>query len=484
MSKDYDVIVIGAGPAGYHAAIRCSQLGLNTACINKMVDDSGSPVLGGTCLNWGCIPSKTLLDASHKYVEANSVFGDIGIQVTGIKADVPKMIERKREVVSQLTKGVEGLFSGNGVKNLPGSGKLLANCQVEYESLEGEKKTLNSDNVILASGSVPVSIPPAPIDGDAIVDSTGALEFQAAPKRMGVIGAGVIGLELGSVWSRLGSEVIILEALNEFLPSTDGRVSKDLLRTLKKQGLDIRLGTRVVATEVKGKGAKKTVSVTYEKDGEENKIEFDKLIVAVGRRPYTEGLLSPDSGVNLDERGFLFVNDICATDAPNVYAVGDVVRGPQLAHKGMEEGIMVAERIAGKKPLVNYDVVPSVIYTHPEVAWVGKTEEQLKAAGEPYNVGSFPYAANGRALAAHENEGFIKILSDAESDRILGVHVLGAQASEIIAQAVISMEFSATAEDLGLIMFAHPSLSEGMHEAALGTAGHAIHMINKRARKG
>ena len=299
-----------------------------------------------------------------------------------------------------------------------------------------------------------------------------------------MIGAGVIGLELGSVWSRLGSEVVILEALNEFLPSTDGRVSKDLLRTLKKQGLDIRLGTRVIATEVRGKGAKKTVSVTYEKDGEENKIEFDKLIVAVGRRPYTEGLLSPDSGVNLDERGFLFVNDICATDAPNVYAVGDVVRGPQLAHKGMEEGIMVAERIAGKKPLVNYDVVPSVIYTHPEVAWVGKTEEQLKAAGESYNVGSFPYAANGRALAAHENEGFIKILSDAESDRILGVHVLGAQASEIIAQAVISMEFSATAEDLGLIMFAHPSLSEGMHEAALGTAGHAIHMINKRARKG
>ena len=484
MSKDYDVIVIGAGPAGYHAAIRCSQLGLTTACINKMVDDTGSPVLGGTCLNWGCIPSKALLDASHKYVEASNDFSDLGIEVSSVKADVPKMIARKREVVSKLTKGVEGLFAGNSITNLPGTGKLMANCQVAYESLDGNKKNLQADNVILASGSVPVTIPPAPIDNDLIVDSTGALEFQSAPKRLGVIGAGVIGLELGSVWSRLGSEVIILEALNEFLPQADGRIAKDVFRTLGKQGLDIRLGARVTASKIKGKGAKKSVVVTYDAGGEESELEFDKLIVAVGRRPYTEGLLSSDSGVNLDERGFLFVNDTCSTDAPNVYAVGDVVRGPQLAHKGMEEGIMVAERIAGKKPLVNYDVVPSVIYTHPEVAWVGKTEEQLKAGGDPYNVGSFPYAANGRALAANENEGITKILSDAESDRILGVHVFGAQASEIIAQAVISMEFSATAEDLGLIMFAHPTLSEGIHEAALGASGHAIHMVNKKARKG
>jgi dihydrolipoamide dehydrogenase len=313
-----------------------------------------------------------------------------------------------------------------------------------------------------------------------IVDSTGALEFTAAPARLGVIGAGVIGLELGSVWNRLGSEVTVLEALDEFLPMADSRISRDAQRMLKGQGLDIRMGARVTATEVQGRGKQKTVTVTYQdKDGEQQ-LEFDKLIVAVGRRPYTEGLLAPDSGVNLDERGFLYVNDLCATDAPNVYAVGDVVRGPMLAHKGMEEGVMVAERIAGHKPLVNYDTVPSVIYTHPEIAWVGKTEQQLKADGENYNVGSFPFAANGRALAANETEGMVKLIADADTDRLLGVHVLGPQASEMIAQAVISMEFSASAEDLGLIMFAHPTLSEGMHEAALGAAGHAIHMVNRK----
>jgi dihydrolipoamide dehydrogenase len=278
----------------------------------------------------------------------------------------------------------------------------------------------------------------------------------------------------------LGSEVTVLEALDEFLPMADSRISRDAQRMLKAQGLDIRMGARVTATEVQGRGNKKTVTVTYQdKDGEQH-IEFDKLIVAVGRRPYTEGLLAPDSGVNLDERGFLYVNEVCATDAPNVYAVGDVVRGLMLAHKGMEEGIMVAERIAGHKPLVNYDTVPSVIYTHPEIAWVGKTEQQLKMEGENYNVGSFPFAANGRALAANETEGMVKLLADAETDRVLGVHVLGPQASEIIAQAVISMEFSASAEDLGLIMFAHPTLSEGLHEAALGAAGHAIHMVNRK----
>jgi dihydrolipoamide dehydrogenase len=325
-----------------------------------------------------------------------------------------------------------------------------------------------------------VEIPPAPLEDGLIVDSTGALEFTAAPGRLGVIGAGVIGLELGSVWNRLGSEVTVLEALDEFLPMADSRIGRDAQRMLKAQGLDIRLGARVTATEVKGRGNKKTVTVTYQdKDGEQQ-LEFDKLIVAVGRRPYTEGLLAPDSGVNLDERGFLYVNDLCATDAPNVYAVGDVVRGPMLAHKGMEEGVMVAERIAGHKPLVNYDTVPSVIYTHPEIAWVGKTEQQLKADGENYKVGSFPFAANGRALAANETEGMVKLIADADSDRILGVHVLGPQASEIIAQAVISMEFSASAEDLGLIMFAHPTLSEGLHEAALGAAGHAIHMVNRK----
>jgi dihydrolipoamide dehydrogenase len=310
------------------------------------------------------------------------------------------------------------------------------------------------------------------------VDSKGALEFESVPKKLGVIGAGVIGLELGSVWNRLGSEVVLLEALEDFLPIADRRIAGDALKLFEKQGLDIRLGARVTGTERKGK----KVHVTFkDKDGEQT-LEFDRLIVSVGRRPYTEGLLAPDSGVNLDERGFVYVNDLCATDAPGVYAVGDVVRGPMLAHKGMEEGLMVAERIAGKKPLVNYDAVPSVIYTHPEIAWVGRTEDELKKQGEDYRVGSFPFAASGRAMAANDTEGMVKIVADAETDRILGVHILGPQASELIAQAVIAMEFSASAEDLGLTMFAHPTLSEAVHEAALGVHGHAIHMANRKRR--
>lgn len=479
MADKYDLIVIGAGPAGYHAAIRAAQLGLATACIDKMVNGEGEPAYGGTCLNWGCIPSKTLLDASHKFVEARDHFGDIGIKVKGISADVPKMIEQKNAVVAKLTGGVAGLFKANGVTGLPGTGRLLAGRKVEYTPHGGEPQVLEAEHVILASGSVPVDIAPTPLDGSQVVDSTGALEFDAAPKRLGVIGAGVIGLELGSVWSRLGSEVTILEALEDFLPMADRRVAGDTLKLLRGQGLDIRLGTRVTGSEVKGK--KVTVSFT-DAEGEQT-LEFDKLIVAVGRRPYTEGLLAPDSGVNLDERGFIFVNEVCETDAPGVHAVGDSVRGPMLAHKGMEEGVMVAERIAGKKPVVNYDAVPSVIYTHPEVAWVGKTEEEVKQSGDAYNVGQFPVAANGRAMAANESDGFVKIIADAETDRILGVHVLGPQASEMIAQAVIAMEFSASAEDLGLTMFAHPTLSESMHEAALGVHGHMIHMANRKKRK-
>ena len=482
MSDTYDVVVIGGGPAGYHAAIRAAQLGMKTACINKMINKHDQPVLGGTCLNWGCIPSKALLDASHKLHEAQHQFADLGIKVSSVTADVPKMIARKDDVVAGLTGGVASLFKGNGVTSLEGSGRLYGNCQVGFTPHGGKEQMLQATNIILAPGSVPVDIPPAPMTDDLIVDSTGALEFTTVPKRLGVIGAGVIGLELGSVWNRLGSETVVLEAMEEFLPMADSRVSRDALRIFKKQGLDIRLGARVTATEVKGSGKKKFVAVTFQDKDGEHVAEFDRLIVAVGRRPYTEGLLAPDSGVNLDERGFLYVNDLCATDAPNVYAVGDVVRGPMLAHKGMEEGIMVAERIAGRKPMVNYETVPSVIYTHPEIAWVGKTEQQLKANGEDFRVGMFPFVANGRALAANDNDGMVKVIADAKTDRILGVHVLGAQASELIAQAVISMEFNASAEDLGLIMFAHPTLSEGLHEAALGAAGHAIHMINKPSR--
>jgi len=478
MSTSYDVIVIGAGPAGYHAAIRAAQLGLNTACIDKSLGKDGEPAYGGTCLNWGCIPSKALLDASHKYIEATEHFADVGIKVGKVTVDVPAMMARKDKVVSQLTGGVAGLFKGNGVTALPGVGKLLAGRQVDYTSHDGKTSRLKAEHVILAPGSVPVEIPPAPLTDGVIVDSTGALEFQEVPKRLGVIGAGVIGLELGSVWNRLGSEVVILEALDTFLPMADERVSRDSLKIFKGQGLDIRLGTRVTGAAP----AKGGVKVTYQDKEGDHELSVDKLIVAVGRRPFTEGLLAPDSGVNLDERGFLYVNDLCATDAPNVYAVGDVVRGPMLAHKGMEEGVMVAERIAGQKPLVNYECVPSVIYTHPEVAWVGKTEQELKSDGDAYNAGMFPFSVSGRALAANDTDGFVKVLADAETDRILGVHVLGPQASELIAQAVIAMEFAACAEDLALTMFAHPTLSEAVHEAALGVAGHAIHMVNRKRR--
>ena len=478
MSDSFDVIVIGAGPAGYHAAIRAAQLGLNTACIDKSLGKDGEPVYGGTCLNWGCIPSKALLDASHKYVDAKDHFAAVGIGVKGVSVDVPKMIAFKDEVVTKLTGGIAGLFKANGVTGLPGTGRLLANRQVEYTPHGGETRTLQAENVVLAPGSVPVDIPPAPVDGDLILDSTGALDLQAVPERLGVIGAGVIGLELGSVWNRLGAEVVVLEALEEFLPMADQRIARDALKIYQGQGLDIRLGTRVMGAEA-GKGS---VSVSYQDKEGDHTLSVDKLIVAVGRRPFTEGLLAPDSGVNLDERGFLFVNDHCATDAPGVYAVGDVVRGPMLAHKGMEEGVMVAERIAGQKPLVNYDTVPSVIYTHPEIAWVGQTEQALKASGDAYNVGSFPFAVSGRALAANDTDGMVKILADAETDRVLGVHILGPQASELVAQAVIAMEFDACAEDLGLIMFAHPTLSEAVHEAALGVAGHAIHMVNRKRK--
>jgi dihydrolipoamide dehydrogenase len=478
MTTGYDVIVIGAGPAGYHAAIRSAQLGMKTACIDKSLDSAGKPVLGGTCLNWGCIPSKALLDASHKYVEARDHLPAMGIKATKVDLDVGQMMAHKNAVVAKLTGGVATLYQGNGVAWLPGTGKLLAGRKVEFQPHDGASQVLDAQHVILAPGSVPVDIKPTPLSDGVVVDSTGALEFDAVPKKLGVIGAGVIGLELGSVWGRLGAEVVILEALEDFLPMVDARIARDAKKIFEAQGLDVRLGARVIGSSVKGK----SVTVTYQDKAGEQQLTFDKLIVSVGRRPYTKGLLAPDCGVNLDERGFLFVNDVCATDAPQVYAVGDSVRGPMLAHKGMEEGVMVAERIGGKKPMVNYDCIPSVVYTHPEIAWVGKTEQEVKSSGEAYNVGSFNFSANGRALAAADSEGLVKVVADAESDRILGVHILGPQASELIAQAVIAMEFSASAEDLALTMFAHPTLSEAVHEAALGVAGHAIHTINRKKK--
>ncbi len=479
MSDKYDVIVIGAGPGGYVAAIRAAQLGLKTACIEKWKDKDGKGVNGGTCLNVGCIPSKALLDSSHKYHDAAHALNSHGISVGDVKLDVPAMIERKNQVVKQMSGGIGGLFKANGVTSLFGTGKLLAGRKVEYTDHDGNTKTLEADNVILASGSVPVNIPVAKVDNDVIVDSTGALEFTEVPKRLGIIGAGVIGLELGSVWSRVGSKVVCLEAMDSFLSIMDQQIAKEAKKILTKQGLDIRLSCRVTASEVKGK----EVEVTYlDKDGSEQKETFDKLIVCVGRRPYTEGLLSADSGVNLDERGFIYVNDLCSTNAPGVWAVGDVVRGPMLAHKSSEEGVMVAERIAGQKTLINYDIIPNVIYTHPEVAAVGRTEEQVKADGEPYNVGTFPFLAIGRAVASGESDGMVKMIAHAETDRVLGCHIVGPSASDLVQQVAIAMEFGASAEDIGMTVFGHPTFSEAVKEAALAVGGHAIHMPNRKKR--
>ncbi|MFB9885022.1 dihydrolipoyl dehydrogenase [Balneatrix alpica] len=476
MSEKFDVIVIGAGPGGYVAAIRAAQLGLKTACVEKWVSDEGKPVLGGTCLNVGCIPSKALLDSTHKYEEAKHAFDVHGISVGEVNIDVPTMVKRKNNIVKNLTQGVAGLFKGNGVTLLQGTGKLLAGKKVEVTDKDGKVSVHEAANVILASGSVAVNIPPAPVNGDTIVDNIGALDFTETPKRLGVIGAGVIGLELGSVWRRLGSEVVVLEAMNDFLSLCDVDVSKEALKIMKKQGLDVRLGARVTGTEINGK----EVTVKYTDSNGEQSLVVDKLVVAVGRRPYTEGLLAGDAGVVIDERGFIKVDDQCRTSVPGVYAIGDIVRGPMLAHKASEEGVMVADIIQGHKAQMSYDLIPSVIYTHPELAWVGKTEQQLKAQGVKYKVGKFPFAASGRAMAANDTEGFVKIIADEATDRILGCHIVGGHAADLIAQAVIAMEFGSSAEDIALTVFAHPTVSEAVHEAALAVDNHAIHIVNRK----
>ena len=478
MSEKYDVVVIGAGPAGYVAAIKAAQLGLNTACVEQWLDDKGKIKLGGTCLNVGCIPSKALLDSSHKFAEARDSFSVHGISIDGATMDVPAMIARKEKIVDQLTGGIAGLFKHNGVTAISGKGKVIAGAKVEVTDGEGNVEILDAENVIVAAGSVPVAIPPAPVDNEYIIDSTGALELTEIPKRLGVIGAGVIGLELGSVWRRLGSEVVMLEALDEFLPMMDVQIARETAKILKRQGLDIRLGTRVTNAEVKNG----SVEVTYTTADGDQVETFDKLIVAVGRRPRSEELFSTDSGLTLDERGYIYVNDFCETEAPHVYAVGDIVRGPMLAHKGSEEGIMVVERIAGHQAQMNYDCIPSVIYTHPEVAAVGKTEQELKADGVEYKVGTFPFVASGRALAANDSEGMVKLISDTETDRVLGCHIVGPSAADLVQQVVIAMEFGSSTEDLALTVFSHPTLSEAVHEAALAVDGQAIHIANRKKR--
>lgn len=476
MSEHYDVIVIGGGPAGYPAAIRAGQNGLKVACIDGWKNLDGAPAFGGTCLNAGCIPSKILLESSELYHRAHEEFATHGIKTGAVSIDVAKMQQRKSGIVKTMTGGIAGLLKSAGVTALQGRGTLHSGRKVEFVAHDGTRKMLSATHVVLASGSVPTPLKSAPFDGKQIVDSWGALEFDAVPKRLGVIGAGVIGLELGSVWRRLGAEVVVLEAMPEFLAMADQQVAKEALKHFRKQGLDVRLGAKVTAAKV----VKQAVEVTYaDAAGAAQSLTVDKLIVCIGRRPYTEGLLAEGTGVVVDARGFVEVDDHCHTAAENVWAVGDCVRGPMLAHKGKEEGVAVADRIAGRHAHVNYDLVPSVIYTAPEIGWVGRTEEQVKAAGIDYKTGVFPFMASGRARAMEAAQGFAKVIAARDDDRILGVHIIGPMAGELIAEAGLALEYGASAEDLQHTMHAHPTLSEALHEAALAADKRAIDMPNR-----
>jgi len=475
MNDSYDVVVIGAGPAGYPAAIRAAQRKLKVACVDEWKNTDGSYTFGGTCLNAGCIPSKALLESSELYQRAKDEFQVHGIKLADIKLDLAQMQKRRAGVVKTMTQGIAALFKANGVVGIQGHGKLLPGHQVLVTAPDGSEKTLQAKHVILASGSTPVRLDSVPHDGKFIIDSWNALELDAVPARLGVIGAGVIGLELGSVWRRLGSEVTVLEALPDFLPMVDQTVAKEAQRHFKRQGLDIKLGAKVVRATLSG-GA---VDVVYTDALGEHTLQVDKLIVAVGRRPFTQDLFAAGISVELDARGFIQVDEHCRTGAANIWAIGDVVRGPMLAHKGKEEGIMAAELIAGRYGEMNYKVIPSVIYTAPEIAWVGQTEEQVKAAGRAYKVGSFPFAASGRARAMEQAQGMAKIVSAKDDDEILGVHVIGPMAGELISEAVLAMEYSASTEDLQRTIHAHPTLSEALHEAALAADKIAIDSINR-----
>jgi dihydrolipoamide dehydrogenase len=474
MGRSFDVVVIGAGPAGYVAAIRASQHGMNVACIDEWQNTDGSNAFGGTCLNAGCIPSKALLESSELFHRAQHEFSKHGINATGVTVDIGQMQKRKAGIVRQLTGGIAGLFKANNVTGLVGHGRLLADRKVEFTPVDGDAEVLDSRYVILATGSTPIELGIAPFDGERIVDSQVALEFDAAPKTLGVVGGGVIGLELGSVWSRLGSEVTVLEAMDDFLFMADRQVAKEAGRQFKKQGLSILLGAKVISAKV----SSNKVKVDYEDKSGKQSLSVDKLIVAVGRRPFTDGLLADDSGIQLDDHGFIVVDDECRTKAKGIYAIGDCVRGPMLAHKGSEEGVMAADLIAGEIAEVNYKVIPSVIYTSPEIAWVGKTEEEVQASGREYKVGSFPFAASGRAKAMEQTAGMVKIVSAVDDDEILGVHIVGPMAGELIAEAVLAMEFSGSTEDIQRTIHAHPSLAEAIHEAALAVDKRALNFPN------
>jgi len=474
MPQIYDVVVIGGGPGGYIAAIRAAQLGLRTACVDEWRGADGKPALGGTCTNVGCIPSKALLQSSENFDQVGHHFADHGVRVKGLELDLAQMLRRKDKVVKASNDGIVYLFKKNKIAFFHGSGSLVSagasGCEVAVKGAQNE--TLTAKNVIVATGSSPRPLPGADFDESLVLSNTGALAIPEVPKRLGVIGAGVIGLEMGSVWRRLGSEVTILEALPDFLGTADEQIAKEAWKVFTKQGLKIELGVRITGVK-----AKKDVTVEYgDAQGKSQSIVVDRLIVSIGRVPNTSGLNAGGVGLKLDERGFVGVDEHCRTNLPNVWAIGDVVRGPMLAHKAEEEGAAVAERIAGKKPHVDFNTVPWVIYTSPEIAWVGKTEQQLKADGVEYRAGTFPFSANARARALGDTTGMVKFLADAKTDQILGVHIVGPFAGELIAEAVVAMEFHGSSEDIGMICHAHPSLSEAMKDAALAVDKRALNI--------
>ncbi len=486
MSEAFDVAVIGAGPGGYVAAIRCAQLGLNTVCIDEWKNPKDKASLGGTCLNVGCIPSKALLESSENYFQIQHKVSAHGISAENVSIDIPVMIARKDKIVTMFTAGIASLFKKNKVKSMHGRGTLLQRdtstntWQIKVDD-SGNAETIQAKHVIVATGSVPRPLPFAPVDNVMILDNAGALALTEVPKRLGVIGAGVIGLEMGSVWRRLGAEVTILEAMPGFLMAADEQIAKEAKSLfVKEPGLQINTGVNIKSVKVTGD----TVTIGYsDSDNQEQALEVDKLIVAIGRIPNTAGLGVDENGLQVDERGFIVVDPYCRTNLANVYAVGDVVRGPMLAHKASEEGVAVAEMIlhvekgeAGELEAVDFNTVPWVIYTAPEIAWVGKNEQELRAAGIAYKAGQFPFIANGRARAMGETSGFIKVLADEKTDRVLGVHMIGPHVSELISEAVMAMKFSASSEDIACIVHAHPSLSEVFHEAALGVNKRALHI--------
>ena len=473
----YDVVVIGAGPAGYVCAIRCAQLGLRTACVDQRINNAGEPAPGGTCLNVGCIPSKALLDSSLHVEQLHQEFTKHGIFIDTVELDIPQMMERKDRIIAELTDGIGTLFKANGVTAIHGYGRLLPELRIEVTPVTGSHtpNIIESRHVVIATGAEPMALPGLPFDGDHIIDSSAALSLLKVPEALGIIGAGVVGLELGSVWRRLGAKVTILEATKTLLPAADPQIAREAQRQFKKQNLNIHLDCRVTSATVKNNGCE----VIYLQGEQEQKLTVDKLIVAIGRQPHTDGLLDPATGLTLDSHGFIEVDENCLTGEHNVWAIGDSVHGPMLAHKASEEGVAVAERIATGQGHIDRDVIPWIIYTDPEIAWVGSTELNLKQAQQPYSTGFFPFAATGRAKAQGKTEGFVKILSDSATDQILGIHMIGSHISELIGEAVLAMKSRITATELSKTIHAHPTLSEAIHEAALSAHGRAIHITNR-----